>query len=310
MSGAVTEGPARASVGAPRGAAVLRRLLREPLLHFLLVGAILFAGDAAMREDDPDSDRVIRISEAEIARLRAQWTKRYRRPPVPAELQGLVDDRVREELLYREALAMGLDRDDSIVRRRLVQKLEFLIEDLAVTHEPADAELRAFFEARQERYRLPARISFVQTFFSPDRRGRAAERDAGLVLASLRSEAPPADSGDRFLTGEAYGNQSPQDIEAIFGRAFAETLLELETGVWAGPVASGHGWHLVRIESRSDSRLPTLPEVIDQVQRDWAYEKRREMNEAVLERLAARYELTIEGGALSRPASAHGEGRP
>ena len=306
----MTEGPAGASVGAPRCAAIAKRLLREPLLHFLLVGAILFAGDAAMREDDPDSDRVIRITESEISRLQAQWTKQYRRPPAPAELQGLVDSRVREELLYREALAMGLDRDDSIVRRRLAQKLEFLIEDLAVTHKPADAELRAFFEARRERYRLPARISFVQAFFSPDRRGLAAERDAGLVLASLRSETPPAGLGDRFLTGEAYHEQSPQDIEAIFGRAFAQTLLEMETGVWAGPVASGHGWHLVRIESRSESRLPWLPEVADQVQRDWAYEKRREMNEAVLEQLAARYELAIEGGALSRPASAHGEGRP
>jgi hypothetical protein len=300
-------------VGAPYRAAIAKRLLREPLLHFLLVGAILFAGDAAMRENDPESDRVIRISESEIARLRAQWTKRYQRPPAPAELQGLVDSRVREELLYREALAMGLDRDDSIVRRRLAQKLEFLIEDLAVTHKPADAELRAFFEARRERYRLPARISFAQAFFSPDRRGLAAERDAGLVLASLRSEAPPAaaaDWGDRFLTGEAYPEQSPQDIEAIFGREFAQTLLEMETGVWAGPVASGHGWHLVRIESRSDSRLPTLSEVADQVQRDWAYEKRREMNEAVLEQLATRYELTIEGAALSQPVLAGEEERP
>lgn len=292
-------------------------LLREPLLHFLLVGAMLFAADAALREDAARPDEVIRISEPEIERLRLQWTKQYQRPPGPAELQGVIDERVREEVLYREALAMGLDRDDSIVRRRLAQKLEFLIEDLAAARTPGDAELSGFFEAHQERYRLPARVSFAQIFFSPDRRGRAAERDAGLVLAGLGPEPLPAaaaELGDRFMMGESYREQTPEDVEAVFGPAFARALFELEPGGWNGPINSAYGWHLVRVEARSDTRQPRLTEVADQVRRDWAYEQRRQANDEVFERLAARYGLTIEDGAPRQSAAvtlgADAEGRP
>ena len=281
-------------------------LLREPLLHFLLAGALLFAVDAVLRESGAPSDQAITITAAEIDGLRMQWAKQYQRPPGPAELQGLVDARVREEVLYREALAMGLDQDDSIVRRRMAQKLEFLIEDLALARERSEAELGAFFEARRESYREPARVSFSLVYFSPDRRGGAAEAAASLVLADLRPDALPAvaaDQGDRFMMGESYHEQRPQDIEAVFGPEFAQALLKIEPGGWSGPIASAYGWHLVRIEARSDSRLPTLDEVADRVRDDWSREQRRQANEAVFERLAARYELTIEDGAPSQSAA-------
>ena len=289
------------------------RLIREPLLHFILIGGVLFAADAALREDAAPSDQVIRITEAEIDRLQVQWTRQYQRPPTPAEMQGLVDARVREEVLYREALAMGLDQDDSILRRRLAQKLEFLIEDLAAAREPSEAELSAFFEERQAAYRLPARVSFSHVFFNPDRRGRGAERDASLVLAGLRSEDLPAvaaDQGDHFMVGEFHSEQSSQDVGAIFGPEFAQALFEIEPGGWRGPIASAYGWHLVRIEARSPSRLPTLAQVADQVRHDWSYEQRRLANEAVFERLLARYELAIENGAPSQPALVNVEGQP
>jgi peptidyl-prolyl cis-trans isomerase C len=281
-------------------------LLREPLLHFLLVGAMLFAADAALREDAARPDEVIRISEPEIERLRMQWTKQYQRPPGPAELQGVIDERVREEVLYRAALAMGLDQDDSIVRRRLAQKLEFLIEDLVAARAPTDAELGAFFEARRESYRLPARVSFSHVYFSPDRRGPAAERDAQLVLAGLRRETLPAaaaDRGDGFMMGGSYRQQSADDIEGVFGSEFAAALLALEPGDWAGPIASAYGWHLVRIEARNEARLPKLDEVLDQARHDWSYEQRRQANEAVFERLLARYELAVEDATLSQSAA-------
>jgi peptidyl-prolyl cis-trans isomerase C len=286
------------------------RLLREPLLHFLLIGGVLFAADAALREDAAPSDKVIRITDAEVDRLRAQWRKQYQRLPSLTELQGLVDARVREEVLYREALAMGLDQDDSIIQRRLAQKLEFLIEDLAAAREPSDAELSAFFEERQAAYRLPGQVSFSQVFFSPDRRGRAAEADASLVLAGLRAEALPAaaaDQGDRFMMGASYSEQRPQDVEAVFGPEFVQALFEIEPGGWSGPIPSAYGWHLVRTEARSPSRVPTLAQVADQVRHDWSYEQRRLANEAVFERLAARYELTIEDGALSQSAAVTSE---
>jgi hypothetical protein len=275
-------------------------------LHFVLVGALLFAVDGVLREPAAPSDRTIRITEAEIDRLRAQWTKQYQRQPAPAEMQRLVDARVREEVLYREALAMGLDQDDGIVRRRLAQKLEFLIEDLVAARAPTDAELGAFFEARRESYRLPARVSFSHVYFSPDRRGRAAERDAQLVLAGLRRETLPAaaaDRGDGFMMGGSYRQQSADDIEEVFGSEFAAALLALEPGDWAGPIASAYGWHLVRIEARNEARLPKLDEVLDQVRHDWSYEQRRQANEAVFERLLARYELAVEDATLSQSAA-------
>jgi parvulin-like peptidyl-prolyl isomerase len=293
------------------------RFLREPLLHFLLLGALLFAFGAISREAAPPSD-VIRISNAEIDRLRAQWTKQSQRPPAPAEMQGLIKAHVREEVLYREALAMGLDQGDGIIRRRLAQKLEFLIQDLAAAREPSEAELSAFFEERQAAYRLPARVSFSQLFFNPDRRGRAAEADAGLVLADLRAGTLPAaaaDQGDRFLMGESYSEQSAQDVEAVFGPKFARTLFEVAPGDgWSGPIASSYGWHLVRIEARSAARQPLLTEVTDQVWHDWSYEQRRDANAAVIDRLVARYELVIEDGAPSQSAAVtvglDAEGRP
>jgi peptidyl-prolyl cis-trans isomerase C len=300
-------GAARRSVPA-RGWApgIAMRLLREPLVHFLMAGGLLFAVDAARPKPATPSDHVIQITEAEIDRLRMQWTKQYQRPPELAELEDLIDARVREEVLYREALAMGLDQDDSIVRRRLAQKLEFLIEDVAAAHEPTHAELSAFFDKRQERYRLPARISFSQVYFSRNRRGRAAESDAGLVLAGLGPAILPAaaaDQGDRFIMGASYSEQSPEDVETAFGPEFVRALFEIEPGGWSGPIASAYGWHLVRIEAQSSSRLPRLAEVADHVRHDWSYEQRRKANEAVYERLAARYELRIEDGARRQSAA-------
>jgi peptidyl-prolyl cis-trans isomerase C len=285
-------------------------LLREPLLHFLLIGALLFAADAALRDDPAPSGQVIRITAAEIDRLQAQWTRQYQRPPAPLEMQDLIDARVREEVLFREALAMGLDQDDEGVRRRLAQKLEFLIEDLAVAQAPGEAELGAFFAANPERYRQPPQVSFSHVFFSPERRGDSAAADARVALAGLRPEtraAQAADLGDRLLVGESYADQTPQDVAAVFGPDFAGALLELEPGGWRGPIASAYGWHLVRIEARSEGRLPPLAAVADQVRHDWAYEQRRRANEAVFTQLLARYELTIEDEGLSRPAGSGGE---
>jgi peptidyl-prolyl cis-trans isomerase C len=294
----------------------MMRLAREPLLHFLLVGGLLFAAEAMVTDDAPPGDQVIRIGAQEIAALQTQWQGLHRRPPTAAELQGLLDARVREEVLFREAVAMGLDQDDSIVRRRLAQKLEFMIEDFGAAREPGEAELVAFFAARQDAYRLPGRISFSQVYFSPDHRGPAAEADARLALAGLRPDVPvdaAADLGDRFLPGESYRQQSAWEIEAVFGPAFAQALLEVEAGAWAGPIASAYGWHLVRVEARAEGWLPPLAEVADRVRQDWAVEQRRSANQAVVERLLARYELVIEAGDDWLALAADGvgaEGRP
>lgn len=282
-------------------------MLREPLLHFLLVGGLLFAADAVLNDAALPAEPVIRISEEEVAGLQARWLRQYQRPPAPEELRGLIDDRVREEVLYREALAMGLDRDDSIVRRRLAQKLEFLVEDVAAARAPSEAELAAFFAEHQERYRLPARVSFSHLYFSPSRRGPAAEADARLVLAGLGADlqaGAASDPGDGFLPGQSFDRLSAEEVAAVFGPEFAQAVNEVEPGAWAGPIASAYGWHLVRVNRLSQARLPALDEVADRVRQDWAYAQQRQANEAVFAQLLARYEVVIETGGSQRLAHA------
>lgn len=278
-----------------------RRFLREPLLHFLLIGAAIFGlyGVAAERSALNADGRIV-VAAGEVERLRELWAWQRQRSPTADELRALVDGHVREEVLYREALRMGLDQGDSIIRRRLAQKLEFLMEDLAAARKPTNAELATFFALHSDRYRIPGRVSFSQIFFSPDRRGPAAEQDARLLLAGLRSDAPPdesADLGDSFMMAGSYHQQSADEVESLFGHEVAEALFQLEPDSWQGPVLSGYGWHLVRIDERSEARLPALAEVVEWVRSDWSYEQRRQANMAVFERLRARYEIAIDDGA-------------
>jgi peptidyl-prolyl cis-trans isomerase C len=273
------------------------RLFREPLLHFVVLGGLLFAAEAVLRQKAEPSPQVILIAATEIDRLEAQWERLYRRSPSPLELQGLIDAQVKEEVLVREALAMGLDREDTIVRRRLAQKLEFLINDVAGGREPSAVELAAFFRARQEGYRAPSLVSFAQIYFSRERRAATARDDAEAVLARL-AEGVPADAaamaGDGFLPGAAFAEQRPADVAAIFGPDFAAAVERLPVGSWQGPIASAYGWHLVRLEARLDPPPPTLSTVAARVRDDWLAEQRRLANEAVLAQLRERYAVTIE----------------
>jgi len=182
----------------------MSRLLREPLLHFLLLGVILFAADGLLRGPAAPDEQVISVTAADLDRLRTLWERQHRRPPLPGEMEDLVTAHLQEEVLYREALAMGLDQDDTIVRRRLVQKLEFLIEDVAVARAPAADELEVFFAAHEEAYRSPPRVSFSHVYFSGDRRGAAAAEDAHRILADLGHDMSAADAaarGDGFMPG-------------------------------------------------------------------------------------------------------------
>jgi len=277
------------------------KFLREPIVHFLVIGAVIF-GLYEVRNDKaaPEAGNRITVTAGDVEWLSAAWAKRWQRPPTAEELKGVVDEHVREEILYREALALGLDRDDTIIRRRLAQKLEFLTEDLAASRDPKPAELLTYFEGNRERYQVQPRLSFTQVYFSLDQRGATTERDADVALVSLRAgstEAIPAGLGDGFMLDDTYRDTTMPDIEAVFGRDFAHSLFELDPGVWSGPIASGYGLHLVRIEERTLARVPTLDEVKMQVRNDWSYDQRREANEAIFERLSARYTVVVENFA-------------
>jgi hypothetical protein len=273
------------------------QVLREPLFRFLVIGAALFAAYGLTGGDSPEAEsRRITISTAEVELLRGRWTRQWLRPPSEEELQALVQDRVREEVLYREALAMGLDRDDSMIRQRLAQKLKFLAEDVALAREPAAGELEAYFAANDERYRVPPLLSFSQVFFHLGE-GREPAAEPKLVLARLRGapeSGDPAILGDRSLLESRYRRQTPQEIAAMFGEEFAAALLKLKPGAWSGPITSEYGLHLVRIEEQSEAHLPAFADMAEEVRADWANHQRRQANEAFVERLLGRYEVTVE----------------
>lgn len=282
----------------------LTRWLREPLVHFLAIGVALFAVNALLTrgESNDAADRRVTVTEAEVRWLRDTWQSRWQRPPTQAELRGLVDDYVRQEILYREALAMGLDRDDEVIRRRMVQKIEFLTNDLATQVQPTEPQLQAYFQQNLDRYRIPELRSFAHVYFNLDQRGEAAVADAEQLVARLRSATPgtvrPAELGDRFMLQHEYRLQSEQDVGRIFGQRFAGALFELEPGEWQGPIGSGYGLHLAYVTEVEEPQMPTLALVRGDVLRDYASELREQANDAMLASVRSRYTVEIDEAAI------------
>jgi len=271
------------------------RLLRDPLIHFLLIGAALFLlapGSGTAR----GSDRIV-ISAGEVERLRGTFQGLWQRPPTRQELNGLVNDYVAEEVYYREALALGLDQGDAVIRRRLRQKMEFFSEDLAGVTEPTEAELEAYLAAHPDRFRRDARQSFVQIYFNRDRRGAGADQAARDLLAVLNgpgASIDPAQAGDPLMLGTSFERLTSADVAGLFGQEFADSVLTLQPGSWSGPIPSGYGLHLVRVTDRVPGRLPALAEVRDEVRRELVLERQRQLSADVYRRLRDRYTIAVE----------------
>ena len=275
----------------------MRAALREPLVHFLALGALLFlyfewrGGGAG-----PGSTRIV-ITEGLVEHLASGFTRTWQRPPTPAELKGLVDEHVKEEIATREAVAMGLDRDDTVIRRRLRQKLEFLVEDETGQVPPTDAELQGWLEKHPEALRAEPRTALRQVYVSTERRGASARAEAERLLARLRALGPKATLdafGDpSLLPGElAYGPRS--EVVRTFGGDFAARVDALDPGQWSGPVESSYGLHLVLVTERTAASRPSLAEVRPLVEREFLAERRKLRLEALYARLAEKYTVTIE----------------
>ncbi len=276
---------------------------REPLVHFLVLGALLFGLFALVNDEaSSKSPNQIEITSADVDRLRERWTRQWNRPPTETELKGLINSHIRDEVLYREGLALGLDQNDTIMRRRIAQKMEFLFEDLADLVKPTSEELKRYFDRNQEHYRLPARFSFTHVYFSVDQRGQSAEQNARSLLAQLQTNRatplPVSDQGDPFMLQYDFVRTTEQDVAKLFGQRFAEQLLEVKEGSWQGPIESGYGLHLVRVRDKVHPRLPELNEVLDRVRSNLVNERRRKTNEQVYQRLKARYEIVVEDPAV------------
>jgi peptidyl-prolyl cis-trans isomerase C len=277
---------------------MIGRWLREPLLQFLVIGLALFAGHGILngveRRDAPSR---IELTADDLRQIRIAWLAQGRPSLTQEQMQSLVESRVRMEILYREALALGLDKDDTIVKRRMAQKMDFLFEDVAALREPTTDELRGWFEKNAERFTVPARATFRHLYFSPDRRGRRAREAAAAALAKITHE--PMDSrvatalGDPFMFQDYYGDRAPEDVAKTFGPGFARALFEVAPGAWAGPIESGYGWHLVRVDVLTPARAPAFEEVEPDVATAWLEDQRAEMREKTFEAMRARYTVVL-----------------
>jgi hypothetical protein len=272
------------------------RLLKEPLLHFLLLGAGIFgayhilSGAAAPGE--------IVITRGRIDALEAAFARSWQRPPTATEREGLVRDYVRDEVYAREAIALGLDQDDLVIRNRLRQKLEFVAEDATAQVEPTDEELRAYLTAHPDAFRLEPRFTFRQVLLDPERRGEHLARDAGRLLARLRQgEADPASVGDGVMLEREFDELPADAVAHQFGEHFAAELERVPVGRWHGPVSSAYGAHLVLVVGRTEGRVPAVEQVRDAARREWMSARRLEAREQYYQTLLRRYTVTIEGAA-------------
>ena len=267
------------------------------MLHFLLIGAALFALFYQVADPETVSDNRIIISEADIDRMITLFERKLQRLPSEQELNGLVEAQIREEVLYREALAMGLDQDDTIVRRRMAQKVEFMFNDLVDAAEPTDEELQRFLNENPDKFVESARTSFNHVYLSADERGNKVNADAQQLLVTLNSKQDSTDpdtTGDSFMFGYTFDDQSDHQISRMFGSDFATSMATLATGSWQGPVASGYGLHLVYINDRTESWLPPLAEIRDSVLYELLAERRQQANTAFYKTLRERYDVIVE----------------
>jgi hypothetical protein len=273
------------------------RFLRDPLCHFLVLGAALFMvfsfvnGPASM-----PADRIV-IDENQVLQLSEQFQRTWMRPPTRQELQGLAEDFVKEEILYREARALGLDKDDLVIRRRLRQKMEFINADLTEPQPPLEADLQAYFDANQDRFRQPERFSFHQVYLNPAKHTGNVKRKADELLARLTTEASsavdPNTIGDASLLPVRLVAVTQREVANTFGREFAKNIENAPPGRWSGPYASSYGLHLLRITNREAGGLPAIAEIHPILEREWYAERRQEANERFYRAIRKRYDIEI-----------------
>jgi parvulin-like peptidyl-prolyl isomerase len=277
----------------------MKRLLHEPLLHFFLIGAALFAAYHYLQpaRSAVPSSKEIRLSLDDLEQLALIFQSQWKREPTEQELSRLVEERIKEEVLYREALAMGLDKGDTIVKRRMAQKMQFLAEDMAAAREPATDELKVWFARNNDKFAMPGRYSFRHLYFSPDKRGAKAREDAANALTKITDQ--PVDSklaaslGDQFMFQDYYGDRTSDSLAKEFGPQFAVAVAKLKPGSWQGPIESGLGWHLVFVDSVVSGRVPTFEEVEGDVKNAWLSEQKAQAWDKAYREMRANYTVLL-----------------
>ncbi|MBW2483854.1 MAG: peptidyl-prolyl cis-trans isomerase [Deltaproteobacteria bacterium] len=275
----------------------MKKILRDPLLHFLLIGAAFFLVFGLMKAPVGNEENRIVITTGDIESLQANFARTWQRLPSDSELSGLIEDKIRDEIAFREAAAMGLDQDDAVIRRRMRMKMELLMEDIAGLSPPSEEELAAFLLEQRDSFHQEPQVSFKQVYLNSDKRGAGVSEAARKMLAELAKAGPGADP-EIYSDPNMLPNNFPlnyiSDFEKLFGGSFATDLLQVEPGKWAGPVRSSYGLHLVFVWERIAGRDPELAEVRDEVEREWTAQRRREFKEETYKKLRERYTIVIE----------------
>jgi len=273
----------------------LKAALKEPLVHFIVLGALIFVGYELVRSgEDHPGDEIV-VSDARAASMVQTFIRTWQRPPTENELNRLIDDYIKTEIFVREALALGLDRDDLIIRRRLRQKMEFFFDESAPVSDPTEQELSAFLAQYADQYRTDTRVTFSHVYLDPQRRGAATKADAQRLLKELDTPDPTVDPltlGDPIMILKPRWEGATQsELVAVFGTTFTNALVQQPPGQWVGPLASAYGEHLVKIDAIEPGMVPELERVRSQVESDWRVRARQARQEAAYQRLLKKYRV-------------------
>ena len=275
---------------------MVRKVLREPLVHFLVLALLIFVAYGVLNRSDTLAPERIVITQAKIEQIAGLFARTWQRPPTSVELKGLIDDYVREEIYYREALKLGLETDDTVIRRRLRQKMEFLSDAANETPKPTEAELAEYLNAHAAKFAVEPAVAFRQIYFNPERRGDKTRDDAATALETLRSDASlePASVGDATLLPSELPLTSKASVSQTFGAQFAEEVAKAPPDNWIGPIKSTFGLHLVRVQKARPGRMPALAKVRGAVERDWSSEKRQALADRRFNELLKQYDIAVE----------------
>lgn len=275
----------------------MKKILKEPLLHFLLIGALLFSVFEMFGSSAEESGGTIRVSAGDIKMLQGNFSRSWQRPPSPQELDGLIKEKVREEIAYLEATSLGLDKEDPYIKRRLRMKMELLIDDLAASAPPSEEELQDYLERNREKFREDAGIAFSHVYLDVDRHGDTLEKDAAELITRLQAagaEAILENFGDATMLPRTYPLTPAKVIDRQLGSGFSKAIVDMEPGTWLGPVKSGYGLHLVRVDTVVPGYDPPLSEIRAVVEREMMAERRREMLNTAYDRLTQKYTVIVE----------------
>jgi hypothetical protein len=275
------------------------KFLREPLVQFLILGGLIYLAYYYFSpQKEEDNTRNIVLNATKVEWMQNSWQKRWNRLPTRAELDGMIDQYIKETVLYKEAVEMGLDKNDAVIRRRLAQQVEFLAKDLVAYTPPTEADLKKYYDEHQKKYTPDVTYTFTQIYFDPDKRGNNTLMDVNKTKEKLLAQGSmmqnTEDLGDRGMTANYFEGSTPLQIRKNFGTGFTDSLMKLKEGVWEGPVLSGFGAHLIYINEIVTPPVPPFSEIKAQVAQDWISDKREELNDEFYRLLKAEYSIVVE----------------